>query len=208
MSMSSPRTTCCSRTRRRPIAGFTLIEVMITVLVLAIGLLGIVKLQVTAKKSTHQAWQRSLAVNLADNIIERIRINPSRAADYHTGLGTAALGGGTISTAPKSCATDTCSPDEVVAWDLWSWEQLLDGKGVHDVDANRAVGGLLDPHGCIVFQEKGSANTGLLRVTITWQGTTEISDAVTDNVCGSAAAGTQKTRRQVVVNTYVVDEGG
>ena len=42
--------------------GFTLIEVMIAVFVLSIGLLGVAALQLTAKKSSHQAWQRAQAV--------------------------------------------------------------------------------------------------------------------------------------------------
>ena len=50
------------RSRQR---GFTLIEVMIAVFVLSIGLLGVAALQLTAKKSSHQAWQRAQAVLLA-----------------------------------------------------------------------------------------------------------------------------------------------
>ena len=56
-------------------------------------------------------------------------------------------------------------------------------------------------------------NTGQLRVTIQWRGLHESFDAVQSDdppedivICGGAAAGDDKFRRQVVTNTYVVDE--
>ena len=52
--------------------GFTLIEVMIAVVVLSIGLLGVAALQLTAKKSSHQAWQRAI----------RCHTNPERSAPF------------------------------------------------------------------------------------------------------------------------------
>mgnify|MGYP000901146229 CR=1 FL=1 len=188
--------------------GFTMIEAMIALLVLAVGLLGIATLQATAKRSVHQAGQRSLAISLADSMVERIRINPAAAAAYHTGLGASALGGGTILDAPRDCAAQTCTPAQVAAWDLWRWEQQLDGATIRDANAN-AVGGLIEPHGCVVFQSAGGAlpNTGRLRVIVSWRGVTDTSDALlAGQACGTGAAGTLASRRQVVVNTYVIDE--
>lgn len=189
--------------------GFTMVEVMITVLVLSIGMLTIASLQATAKRSGHQAWQRSLAIALADSMVERIRANPSAAADYHTGLGDAALGGGTIADAPTDCAAEECSTEQMAEWDLWNWERRLDGAAIQDADDNDA-GGLIEPHGCIVFEEAGAAapDTGRLRVVVSWRGLTDTADAVqAGDACGEAEAGTLASRRQVVVNTYVIDEG-
>lgn len=195
------------RTRQR---GFTMVEVMITVLILAVGMLAIAGLQMTAKRSGQQAWQRSLAILLADNMIERIRANPAAVEDYHTGLGDGALGGGSIDEEPTDCAAGECSAQEMAEWDLWNWERRLDGAAIQDADDNDA-GGLIEPHGCIVFEEAGAAapNTGRLRVVVSWEALTETSDAVPadEEACGEADAGTLASRRQVVVNTYVIDEG-
>lgn len=196
------------RTRQR---GFTMVEVMITVLILAVGMLAIAGLQMTAKRSGQQAWQRSLAILLADNMVERIRANPAAAEDYHTGLGDGALGGGSIDEEPAAdCAAAECSAQEMAEWDLWNWERRLDGAAIQDADDNDA-GGLIKPHGCIVFEEAGAAapNTGRLRVVVSWEALTETSDAVPadEEACGEADAGTLASRRQVVVNTYVIDEG-
>ena len=56
--------------------GFTLIEIMVTVIVLAIGLLGLAGLQATALKFNSTAYQRSQATILIYDIIERIRAQP------------------------------------------------------------------------------------------------------------------------------------
>lgn len=186
-----------------------MIEVMIAVLVLSVGLLAVASLQLTAKRSTHQAWQRSLAVSIADGMVERIRANPSVAKDYHTGMGSGAIGSGAIVDAPDTnCDEDQCSADEMKEWDLWQWERQLDGAGILASDDSNA-GGLIDPKGCIVFEEadSGTPNTGKLRVVVSWHGMVETSDAVTSGaICGAGAVNTQSTRRQVVVNSYIIDE--
>jgi len=56
--------------------GFSLIEVLVAVLVLAIGLLGLAALQSTAMKFTDSAASRTQATVLAYDILERMRANP------------------------------------------------------------------------------------------------------------------------------------
>jgi type IV pilus assembly protein PilV len=202
-----PAPTHCPHSRQR---GFTLIEVMIAVVVLSVGLLGVAALQLTSKKSSHQAWQRAQAVLLADSILERVRMNPSAAASYHTGIGNSALGGSTRTTPGRDCSTQICTAAQMATWDLWNWERRMDGKAIVD-SANRNVSGLVDPHGCVVFTAVSSSfpNTGQLRVIVSWRGTTDISDAVTSGTaCGPGSAGSVDSRHQVIVNTYVIDERG
>lgn len=61
-------------------AGFSLLEVLITVFILAIGLLGLAALQTTSLKNNHSAQHRTSAVVLAYDIIDRMRLN--RDANY------------------------------------------------------------------------------------------------------------------------------
>ena len=58
--------------------GAGLIEVLITVLDLAVGLLGISALQLTALKNNQSAMQRSLAVVHSYTIVEAIRAEPGK----------------------------------------------------------------------------------------------------------------------------------
>ena len=59
--------------------GFTLLEVMIAVLVLAIGLLGMAHLHVTSMKVNQSAEFRSQATTLATNMFDRMRANQQAA---------------------------------------------------------------------------------------------------------------------------------
>jgi len=61
-------------------AGFTLLEILITVFILAIGLLGLAALQMTSLKNNHSAQHRTSAVVLAYDIVDRMRLN--KTANY------------------------------------------------------------------------------------------------------------------------------
>lgn len=193
--------------------GFTLIEALIAFVILSIGLLGIVSLMAMSKTSQHLAIQHSRAVTLADAIVERIRVNPGGMAVYNIGTDSP-LGGVTMgaSEPAENCRDAACTAAELATHDLWAWEQALDGAGatidVGGVDTNTA--GLISPRGCIVFTAApGKLRTGELNVVIQWRGLHESYDAVQagETVCGDGAAATEDNfRRQVVTNTYVVDE--
>lgn len=108
--------------------GSSLIEVMIAFLVLAIGLLGILGMQIKSMQYNQSASTYAKAMNIANDIAndiaERIRINPKNVAAYTST---------TIpETAPTSClgegfATVACSATELVKWDLFNWSQNLKG---------------------------------------------------------------------------------
>ena len=192
--------------------GLTLIEVLVTLVILSIGLLGLAGLQGVAKRSSHQAYQRTLATQLVDGIIERIRANPTAAASYHTGT-SSPLGGATKGENPPSpdCSSSTCTAAQLANYDLWSWEQAIDGATItEDIGGvTSSAGGMISPAGCIVFDaQTGKTNTGVLSVILGWRGLSEISDAVEagGTVCGSGAANSNASRRQTVVNTYIIDE--
>jgi type IV pilus assembly protein PilV len=59
--------------------GFSLIEVLVTVLILAIGLLGLAGLQSTSLRSNHSSLLRSQATVLAYDIADRLRANRTEA---------------------------------------------------------------------------------------------------------------------------------
>jgi len=74
------------RARRTPHqSGFSLIEVMITIVIVAIGLLGFAGLQAYSLKSNRTAMYRSLATIWAYDILDRIRANQAGKAAYIIG---------------------------------------------------------------------------------------------------------------------------
>ena len=187
--------------------GFTLIEALIAFVILSVGLLGIVSLQAVAKTSQHLAIQHSRAVTIADAMVERIRVNPAGLPVYNIGTGSPLGLNPASEPSPKCNKDEACSPAELAAHDLWAWEQALLGAGATVDGANTA--GLTLPRGCIVFDAAaGRARSGQLSVIVQWRGLHESSDAVqrSETTCGGLDAGTDDFRRQVVTNTYVVDE--
>jgi len=98
-------------------SGFTMIEILITVLVLSIGLLGLAALQVTGLKESQMAYMRSQAVLLAYDMADRIRANPAAARD------------GDYSGAPVSstqdCESVDCDTSQMASYDRNAWLNAL-----------------------------------------------------------------------------------
>lgn len=70
-------------------SGLGLIEIMVAVLVLGIGILGVASTQVVSLKMSSQSQNRSQAVLLADDILDRIRANSDNPDAYALAQGTA-----------------------------------------------------------------------------------------------------------------------
>ena len=70
--------------------GATLIEVLIEVLILAIGLLGLAGMQMTSVQSNHSAYYRTQATVLAGDLADRMRANRTAALTtaYNTNFPT------------------------------------------------------------------------------------------------------------------------
>ena len=87
--------------RRRDAAGFSMIEVLIALVVLAFGLLGLALLQTMNLRYTKSANQRTQAVNLSGELLDMMRSNRSELAAYE--IAETDLSGVTV--LPGGCAT-------------------------------------------------------------------------------------------------------
>ena len=103
---------------RRHQQGFTLMEVLVAVIVLAIGLLGLAGLQATGLKSNHSAYLRSQATHLAYDVADRMRANrtAARSGDYDIDLGDTASG-------------STMAATDLIAWKNSVTQLLPSGDG-------------------------------------------------------------------------------
>lgn len=110
-------------------SGFTLLEILICLVVLAIGLLGLAGLQATGLKNNHSAYHRSQAIQLSYDIADRMRANAAGIASY-TGAAN-----------PAVCnASPGCTPVQMAGQDLVEWNALIasvlpNGTGTITFDA-------------------------------------------------------------------------
>ncbi len=126
--------------------GFTLIEVMITLVIMSIGLLGVAQLQLTALRFNRDAHHFSQAISAAEDIALRMTANngdPATLVAYHNNTSTLAtlnLAELACFVAPGGIATG-CTAAEMVNYDVASWRDMIEstvqggtGRICHDSD--------------------------------------------------------------------------
>lgn len=100
-------------------SGFTMVEVLVALVVLAIGLLGIAALYLNSLQSGRTAIYRTQAVNLAADLADRIRANRTAQAAYGT-----LFADGEAEVA--ACfATGGCIDSDLASSDLARWKGTL-----------------------------------------------------------------------------------
>ena len=100
--------------------GFTMIEMLVALVVLAVGMLGVASLFGISLHSGSSAITRMQAVNLATDLADRIRAN-RRAGD---GAGNA-YGGAAANNSCTGAAPVSCTPAQMAADDLYWWQRQL-----------------------------------------------------------------------------------
>jgi type IV pilus assembly protein PilV len=175
-----------ARYRIRRDAGFSLIEVLVTVVLLAIGLLGLAALQAHATLTSIEAYQRTQALLLVHDMIERIRANKPDALRY---IG-ANYGAG---------AVVACAAQPGVERDLCVWSNAL--AGAAEQLGMQSVGTLTHGRGCIA----ADADNRIL-VVVAWQGLAPTLAPALD--CARNQYGDDAYRRAVALPAHLPPLGG
>jgi type IV pilus assembly protein PilV len=148
-------------------SGFTLIEVLVTVVVLAVGLLGLAGLQTASLGNNQNAYYRSQATQLAYDMADRMRANRANARLF---AGSAYIA--TVPPAPAQVAACGgapggaavgCTPAEIAQNDLFEWS--LDISNALPNSAT-AAGVALPATGAIIAVP-AAAPTGFI-ITLSW----------------------------------------
>jgi type IV pilus assembly protein PilV len=167
--------------------GTSLVEIMVSIVVIAIGLLGLASMQMNALKFQKTASQRSEAVQAAYDLGDRMRSNfvytlpelfaAERAVNEakYTSAGTYAAKYA-ASYMPSNCSTAPCDTIQIATYDLTDWQRTLQ---------RRLAGGV----GYVV--PVVGTNVSTFDVTVMWQEPT--LDAV-DASCPNAVAAPKGVR--------------
>lgn len=173
---------------RRQQKGSSLIEVLVTMLVVAIGLLGVAGLQLASTRYQQTSTMRTQALQQADFIIEKMRVNNAimTAANLATAQATPAgaylaedeYEDATTLPADPSCGLASqavCTPAQAAQRDLREWRQAL----ARELPGGR---GALFP-----VASGGVTEPNARRVVVMWR---EKAESATDNVAGANASET------------------
>jgi type IV pilus assembly protein PilV len=177
--------------RARPMAarqrGTSMIEVLVSIVIVVLGLLGLAGLQTHASLAEAESFQRAQAILLLQDMVDRINANRLNAGTYVTAtpLGT--------DDTPTGCGAMTG-----VARDKCEWSSSLLGSS--EAAAGLKVGAMIGARGCVQNIVPDMPRQYL--VSVVWQGVT--STKAPGTTCGAGLYGDEKTRRAL---TAVVTVG-
>jgi len=143
--------------------GTSLIEILVTIVILAIGLLGLAGLQSRLQVSEMEAYQRAQALILLNDMASRVASNRANVADYLVAPGSeVGVGAG-------------CTG---FVGDLGEWCSAL--QGASETSGGSNVGVMVGGRGCI--EDLGG---GEYLISVAWQGLSPISAPPEEVACGA-----------------------
>jgi type IV pilus assembly protein PilV len=102
------------------VKGFTLVEVLVALVIFAVGLLGIAALHIEGLNAGRTALNRTQAVALASDLADRIRANRQACT---TGVASCEYEG--VGAVTAACENTTgCTPAELAATDIFRWRAI------------------------------------------------------------------------------------
>lgn len=103
----------------KPQRGITLIESLVAIVVMALGILGILGVQIRTLTDTQTSVRRAQAIRLIEDIGERIKVSPNALANiaaYTTGFD--------VTPSVPSCSS-SCNAAQLAAYDLAIWKRTV-----------------------------------------------------------------------------------
>ena len=170
-----------------PVHGFTLIEVLVTLVITAIALLGFVGLQNRAQMAELEASNRVHANLLAQHMVGQIKANPT-------------LGNVCASFSSSSWTTSSTTTCPILS----TWKSLIDGNNetIGAGTSSLKVGGITKGEGCITYTAS-STSSGVTTppkyiVEVAWQGLNTSAAGGGANSCGYGEYGDDNGKHRLV----------
>ena len=163
---------------RRAQSGFSMIEILITIGILVVGLLGLAGLQANVSKAELEAYQRAQALVFVQEFVDRMSNNKKNIGDYvMNDIGAAGV-------------EVDCTGMEGSKRDLCELNNALVGASEKKTTGGAAVGAMIGGRACIT-----SPNINLYVITIAWQGFRKTK--APSEACGAGQYGDDSLRRTV-----------
>ena len=150
-----------------------MIEVLVTILIVSLGMLGIAAMFIRSQQFNDEAYQRYQALDIAHQLSEQLSTNSTEAAKgsnsaYWTGPSGALLAGG--SSFSRSSACTTCDSAAMAKFDMTRFHDAL--VGAQKTQSGTKVASLVGARGCVEYLGDATSvtNPPRFRVSVVWQG--------------------------------------
>ena len=167
--------------------GVTMLEVLITLVILAFGLLGLAGLQGRMQVAELEAYQRTQAIVLLQEMVDRLKANPKNSMSYVYTTGNAQQDCAALGT-PTQANIDRCE-----------WNNAL--LGAAETSGGSSLGAMIGAIGC-VKNEKADMPREFL-VSVVWQGLAPTVAPTSITNCGSGSYDPDTTRRALVARVTI-----
>ncbi len=196
------RSTCLRQAQN----GTSMLEVLVSIFIMTLGLLGMAAMQVRAQQAELESYQRSQGLILANGMVDRINVNRKAAGCYNftTNTTTGAPYAGTGAASAPLCGPFGTSETRARAdTDMSEWHDTL--KGSAEQLGAIQVGAMIGARGCVSSDTTVTPN--VYRVSVAWQGQVKSRNPTTADAaytCGTGLYGSDESLRRVVSVTFPI----
>ena len=157
-----------NKTYVRTHQGFTMIEVLITLVIILLNLLGLAGLQGRVQQAQIEAYSREQALVLLADMTDRLNTNRIVGSCYALTGGSGAPYFGTASSALPSCtAAGSASQRATANADLAELDALF--KGASEVLSSTSIGSINGARGCLSSATNADSSV-TYTLAVAWQG--------------------------------------
>lgn len=171
---------------KRSQAGTSMVEVLVSIVIIVLGLLGLAGLQSHAALAEAEAFQRAQAIVLLQDMVDRLNSNRLNAESFVT---TTDLGTGN--------AEEDCTLKTGIARDHCEWSNAL--LGATESAGGVKVGAMADARGCVT--RTVAIKPEVYEIAVVWQGVTP--SKAPNSTCGAGLYGDERYRRALVATVRI-----
>lgn len=137
--------------------GMTLLEILISVVVLAVGMLGIASMLLVSNRANNSSYAKLQAVQAVYDMFDRIRANSKNAIAGSYNVNNIGSNGypTSVSTPAVMCDASICTPGQLASYDVWYW-------------LTKVVGALPSGSGSVTTALAGGAGNTVVTITVQW----------------------------------------
>lgn len=102
--------------------GMSLLEVLVSIIIIAIGMLGIASMLLISNQANNSSYMKQQAIQNIYNIFDKIKANSQAAINGNYNISNISASGPTsVSTPSVQCNAAACTPAQLATYDTWVW---------------------------------------------------------------------------------------